>query len=118
MSKTLYLCAIFGLSYFISLGQVGLKKTSEIVGQPDWLVEVFFHKWFWLSLAIYIPCGFGWLALLNRVNLNVGFAGLALTFVFVGLNSWLFFGEVIQISHFVGYALIIAGVVVVSFNGV
>jgi multidrug transporter EmrE-like cation transporter len=54
------------------------------------------------------------LVVLSKVQLSYAYPFLSLAYVVVGLYSWFFFGEDINLARIAGFGLIIAGTVLIA----
>ncbi len=68
----------------------------------------------WLALALYGFATLLWIYLLQRVPLSEAYPFAALAFVLVPLGAAALFGERLSSAHFVGSALIVAGICVIG----
>ncbi len=97
------------------LGQVAQKFAVESWRGPSQGIA---HKlrspWLWLALA---SLGFGllvWLLVLQRLEVGIAYPMLSLNFVLITLVARYLFKESIDTRHWLGVALIIAGVVLLG----
>ena len=67
-----------------------------------------------MGLACYAMGTLVWLAVLSRLDLNVAYPMLSLTFVVVPVLSVLFLGERVPATRWAGIAVIILGVTLVA----
>jgi drug/metabolite transporter (DMT)-like permease len=68
--------------------------------------------WVWLGIAAMIGSLFSWLYALRFVALSVAFTLSGAIQALVPFGSWLFLGETISITRWMGISLVIAGVVI------
>ncbi|MFJ2362168.1 4-amino-4-deoxy-L-arabinose-phosphoundecaprenol flippase subunit ArnE [Pseudomonas sp. NPDC087697] len=97
------------------LGQIAQKYAVESWrGKDSGWGEKLFSPWLWLALA---SLGFGllvWLLVLQRLEVGVAYPMLSLNFVLITLTAHFVFHETIDRRHWIGVALIIAGVVLLG----
>jgi drug/metabolite transporter (DMT)-like permease len=101
-----------------SAGQIATKVGGDQLGQMDfnlqWLLAVAGNTGVWLAIACYIGAFFVWMLILRRNSLSLAFPLSSLVFVGVLLGSWLGLGEQISLLHWVGVAVIMAGIVMLA----
>ncbi|MHC8318013.1 DMT family transporter [Pseudomonas sp. LB3P31] len=101
-----------------SAGQIATKVGGDQLGQMDfnlqWLLAVAGNTGVWLAIACYVGAFFVWMLILRRSHLSLAFPLSSLVFVGVLLGSWLWLGEHISVLHWVGVAVIMAGVVMLA----
>jgi len=103
---------------FESAGQIASKVGGDQLGQmdftPQWLLAVADTPGVWVAIACYIGAFFVWMLILRRSSLSLAFPLSSLVFVGVLLGSWLGLGEQISVLHWVGVAVIMAGVALLA----
>jgi drug/metabolite transporter (DMT)-like permease len=101
-----------------SAGQIATKVGGDQLGQMDfnlqWLLAVAGNTGVWLAIACYIGAFFVWMLILRRSSLSLAFPLSSLVFVGVLLGSWLGLGEQISLLHWVGVAVIMAGIALLA----
>lgn len=101
-----------------SAGQLFTKVAGDQLGQMDfnwqWLGEVVRNPGILAAIASYIGAFFVWMLILRRSSLSLAFPLSSLVFVVVLLGSWLGLGEHISPLHWVGVAVIIAGIALLA----
>ena len=99
-------------------GQIATKVGGDQLGQMDftlqWLQAVMLNPGVWVAIACYIGAFFVWMLILRRSSLSLAFPLSSLVFVGVLLGSWLGLGEHISALHWVGVAVIIAGIALLA----
>ena len=101
---------------FLSVGQVLFKlsalkvKTSGDAFLPSPILDPKFI----MALFVYGIATLMWVYVLQFAPLREAYPYAALAFIFVPLLSYLFLGESLQISSFIGALVIIAGVYIAS----
>ncbi len=102
----------------IALGQVLFKLAAARVeagaGVRALLVSLLLNPPLLLALAVYGATTVGWVWLLKDRDLSTAYPLFGLSFVFVAGLGRLVFGEPLTWSVFVGTALIVAGVAVIT----
>ncbi|WP_324727542.1 4-amino-4-deoxy-L-arabinose-phosphoundecaprenol flippase subunit ArnE [Pseudomonas chlororaphis] len=97
------------------LGQIAQKFAVESWrGQPSGAFDKLRSPWLWLALA---SLGLGllvWLLVLQRVEVGIAYPMLSLNFVLITLIARFVFHEAIDRRHWLGVALVLAGVLLLS----
>ncbi|AZD22306.1 Undecaprenyl phosphate-aminoarabinose flippase subunit ArnE [Pseudomonas chlororaphis subsp. aurantiaca] len=97
------------------LGQIAQKFAVESWrGQPSGALAKLRSPWLWLALA---SLGLGllvWLLVLQRVEVGIAYPMLSLNFVLITLIARFVFHEAIDRRHWLGVALVLAGVLLLS----
>ncbi|AZD79614.1 4-amino-4-deoxy-L-arabinose-phosphoundecaprenol flippase subunit ArnE [Pseudomonas chlororaphis] len=97
------------------LGQIAQKFAVESWrGQPSGALAKLLSPWLWLALA---SLGLGllvWLLVLQRVEVGIAYPMLSLNFVLITLIARFVFHEAIDRRHWLGVALVLAGVLLLS----
>lgn len=101
-----------------SAGQIATKIGGDELGQMDfnlqWLLAVAGNTGVWLAIACYVCAFFVWMLILRRSHLSLAFPLSSLVFIGVLLGSWLWLGEHISVLHWVGVAVIMAGIALLA----
>ncbi|AZE93263.1 Permease of the drug/metabolite transporter (DMT) superfamily [Pseudomonas orientalis] len=101
-----------------SAGQLFTKVAGDQLGQMDfswqWLVQVAHNPGILAAIASYLGAFFVWMLILRRSSLSLAFPLSSLVFVAVLLGSWLGLGEHIGVLHWVGVAVIVAGIALLA----
>jgi uncharacterized membrane protein len=108
------------IAIFASIGQIFLKlgvasNISKIVTFND-LVIFLFRPYLLAGFSIYFLCAFLWLWVLTKIQLNIAYPFLSLTFVFVPLFSWIFIGEKLTLTYLTGTSLIFIGAYIIIYG--
>ncbi|WP_097303447.1 4-amino-4-deoxy-L-arabinose-phosphoundecaprenol flippase subunit ArnE [Pseudomonas chlororaphis] len=97
------------------LGQIAQKFAVESWrGQSSGALAKLRSPWLWLALA---SLGLGllvWLLVLQRVEVGIAYPMLSLNFVLITLIARFVFHEAIDRRHWLGVALVLAGVLLLS----
>lgn len=97
------------------LGQVAQKYAVESWrGQASGMLDKLRSPWLWLAL---LSLGLGllvWLLVLQRVEVGIAYPMLSLNFVFITLIARFVFHENIDRRHWLGVALVLCGVLLLS----
>lgn len=108
---------IAAVCLFTSFGQVAQKlAVSGWRMKPTGVTGKLRSAWLWTAFA---SMGLGlllWLAVLQRLDVGVAYAMLSLNFVLVTLVARYVFAEPADRRHWLGVALIVAGVVVMGVS--
>ena len=95
--------------FAISVGQV-LFKVAAVSQEGVSFWDKLTHPALMIGLFIYGGATIFWIWLLQSVPLNIAYPYMALAFLFVPLMSLFFLGEKVELSTWVGSALIVIGV--------
>lgn len=106
---------LLGACLLTCLGQVAQKYAVESWRGVDsgWGAKLR-SPWLWLALA---SLGLGllvWLLVLQRLEVGIAYPMLSLNFVLITLVARFVFHEAIDRRHWIGVALVIAGVVLLG----
>ena len=103
---------------FETLSQICMKFASVsldgIAFGKQWFLQAAHSGWFWGSLASDLCCFLCWMAILKHAKLSVAFPLSSVCFITVLLAGWGIFGEPILYQHWLGTALIMSGIYLVS----
>ena len=101
-----------------SAGQLFTKVAGDQLGQMDfnwqWLTQVARNPGILAAIASYLGAFFVWMLILRRSSLSLACPLSSLVFVAVLLGSWLGLGEHISVLHWVGVAVIVAGIALLA----
>ena len=117
--RKFYMIGFLFLMLFDTLGQISFKMTAEsaqpLEASSFWLFRVFTEPWVYIAICGYIGAFFTWMTLLRRAPVGPAFAATHLEVVTVMIASVLLFGEQISLSHLIGAAFVIGGIVFLAF---
>ena len=103
-----------------AFAQIAMKKAVSAAGIA-WslgpLARLFLHPWMLVCLGSYAVSVVLWAAAMSHVPVNFAYPFLALGFVAGAFMSILFLGETIPPLRWVALAIIVAGVVLLTFTG-
>jgi undecaprenyl phosphate-alpha-L-ara4N flippase subunit ArnE len=100
-----------------SFGQVAQKlAVSGWSKRPTGLAGKLRSAWLWTALVSMGLALLLWLAVLQRLEVGVAYSMLSLNFVLVTLVAHYGFAEPTDGRHFLGVALIVAGVTVMGLS--
>ncbi len=103
-----------------AFAQIAMKKAVSATGM-EWslvpLVRLFLHPWMLICLSCYAVSVVVWAAAMNHVPVNFAYPFLALGFVAGAFMSVIFLGETIPPLRWLALAVIVAGVVLLTFTG-
>jgi drug/metabolite transporter (DMT)-like permease len=116
---------IVAISINAVAGQLLLKRALVALGgraalstMSKFLLDAMASPWIYASLAVQ---GFGyflWMVLISREKLGIATASVGAGFyILMPLCAWTFYGESLSFLQWFGIALITAGVIFVSTNG-
>jgi drug/metabolite transporter (DMT)-like permease len=104
------------------LGQLFLKIGMQQVGEFTMFqkgiilqyLKIFLNPYVFIGLCFYFLSTVFYLYLISRVPLSFAYPMLSLSYVIVGLISWIFFKEQILAINWVGMGVILVGVALVA----
>ena len=107
-----------------TIGQLCAKKGVMNIGQvylnPSKIISIIFQFFsnplILIGVFAYLIGSVIWLTALSRVELSFAYPFVSLTYVFVFIGSWFFFGETINLFRCLGLALIVCGVFFISLS--
>ena len=95
--------------------QVGAKEASNVT-VPRWIgwtgLRGFISLWTAAGIGVYIAAFANWLYVLRWVPLSVAYPLTTAVQVLVAVSAWLFLGEHIPVTRWVGILLISGGLIV------
>jgi uncharacterized membrane protein len=96
----------------------GLIRMGEITWGLSYLITIFFgllfNPFIWLAAIFMVASAFTWLLALSKSTLSYAYPILSVGYVLVSILSWLFFGELMNLTKVVGLGIIAVGVVMLS----
>lgn len=102
------------LSLKMGMNQVGTIDSTSVAHPVETLSNVFRSPMVWVGLALY---GFGavaWLIVLSRLDLSFAYPFLALSYAITPILAWRLLDESVSALRWLGIAVIILGVVIIS----
>ncbi len=104
------------------LGQVLLKIGMVQIGKYSLMqkgivlqyIKIIFNPYVFFGLAAYFVGTMFWLYLISRVPLNFAYPLLSLSYVFIAIISIFLFKEQVSVVNWVGIAVIMFGVILVT----
>jgi drug/metabolite transporter (DMT)-like permease len=118
MGKYLFVAGTLLLTAF---GQLIIKARLVAIGQPvdgkiSYLIAVFLDPWVWSGLAGAVLAAVFWILALGQLSVSIAYPFMALAFLIVPLGALLFLHEEISTIQWLGYSIIIVGVVITSLG--
>ena len=96
------------------LFKIGLTRTGAMTLQN--LPAVFLSPLIWMGLGLYVIATLIWFAVLSRAQLNVVYPLQSLSYILALVGSIVVFHEQVTPMRWVGVAVILVGVVLVSWQ--
>ena len=96
------------------LFKLGLARTGAMTLQN--LPTVFLSPLIWMGLSLYVVATLIWFAVLSRAQLNVVYPLQSLSYILALVGSIIVFHEQVTPMRWVGVAVILLGVVLVSWQ--
>jgi uncharacterized membrane protein len=113
----IFIFTIINISLLVS-GQLLWKLGIQQVGGVSY--SVFFQlisSWYmWLGTIVYVVATIIWFKLLSMGNLSVVYPLQSLAYVFSILLAWIIFGENIPWTRWLGVAVLVLGVYLISLE--
>jgi drug/metabolite transporter (DMT)-like permease len=104
--------------FAMSLGQILFKIASQNISKPRISWETFWqlslNPYLILGLIVYAATTVLWVIVLSNASLSKSYPFMALSMILVPLAGVALFGEKPSVSLFVGGALVVAGILVIS----
>jgi len=103
----------------ISCGQILYKFASNKFdeNQSNWLLTLIFNSYFIAAVFLYALASGLWVYVIRNMPLSFAYPITALAYFFVPLLSYLFLGETLRVSTFIGATIIAFGVYISSIQG-
>ena len=108
------------------LGQILFKKTAmeikpifdhfDEIGVIKLFLSLVTIPYFCIALVVYALATFYWLFLLQKIPLSIAYPFTALAMVIIPILSIIIFDEKISLSYWIGAALIVMGICLISFK--
>ena len=109
------LLLLLGVCLLTCLGQIAQKLAVDRgPGDTAGLVERLRSPWLLLALASLGLALLLWLLVLQRLDVGIAYPMLSLNFVLLTLVARFGFGEAIDARHWLGLALLVAGVILLG----
>lgn len=99
----------------ISLGQILFKKAAMSIADAAQWQHWVFNGWLISAFALYGGTTLLWVWVLRHAPLHLAYPFMALAFLIVPCLGWLLMGEPVHTATFLGGALILAGITVISY---
>lgn len=109
---------LLAFAILIAAGQLLFKRTaqgiSDVNGTVAIVQRIMFDPYFIAATTMYLSATFLWIFALREIPLSSAYPFMALAFVLVPAGAMFFFGESLGLRYFIGLALILAGIAVIS----
>lgn len=102
------------------LGQLLMKRGMMLFGTFPLsqllfkIVPIFLNPWVFSGLVCFGLSAIFWLVVLSRLELSLVYPMVSVAYVLVALASWFFFKENLSLVRWLGIAVIILGVYLIS----
>jgi multidrug transporter EmrE-like cation transporter len=121
-SPLVFLPLILFTVFTNAAAQIMLKKGMTSIGPLDvganglisTVFGVVFNPFVFAGLCTFVISMASHLVVLSKVQLSYAYPFLSLAYVVVGLYSWFFFGEDMNLARVAGFGLIIAGTILIA----
>jgi len=116
-----YIALTVGLTLYSQLiirwqvGQAGTIENSAY-GSVWYVFTLIMSPWVLSSLAATFLAGVCWILTMTKFELSYAYPFIALNYVLVGFAAVILFGESLTGAKVVGTALVVAGIVVISWS--
>jgi drug/metabolite transporter (DMT)-like permease len=102
------------LSLKMGMNHVGTIDATSVAQPVETLSNVFRSPMVWVGLALYGLGAVAWLIVLSRLDLSFAYPFLALSYAITPILAWRLLDEPISALRWLGIAVIISGVLIVS----
>jgi len=113
---------LLAFAVLIAAGQLLFKRTAQgvadVTGTVAIVQRIMFDPYFIAATAMYLAATFLWIFALREIPLSSAYPFMALAFVLVPAGAMFFFGESLDLRYFIGLALILAGIAVISSSSI
>ena len=90
---------------------------SDVTSIWDTIFIVATSPWVLIGMVLHVAALVIWLWALSRVDITFAYPFLAVGYVLVSLMAWLWLGEQISLTRFLGMVVIVIGIVILSRGG-
>lgn len=110
---------------FTTTGELFLKRGMNEIGTFDFasgstiiptLIRIFTNPWILIGFAGFGAGSIFWLSVISRVPLSLAYPMLALSYVIIVIESWIFLGEGLHPLRVIGSIVVGIGVVLVGLS--
>jgi drug/metabolite transporter (DMT)-like permease len=110
---------------FSTTGELFLKRGMTEIGSFDFasvstivptLVKIFTNPYIWIGFIGFGGGSIFWLSVISRVPLSLAYPMLALSYVIVVVESWIFLGEGLHPLRIVGSIIVGIGVAIIGLS--
>jgi multidrug transporter EmrE-like cation transporter len=98
------------------MSNVGVIDSFAIADLTSIVLAMLKQPLFYVAGVVYVMGFAAWMVVLSRVELNVAYPVLALSYVLIPIAGTLFFNETVTPLRWLGIAIVLAGVVVVGLS--
>ena len=125
MLSIIHIVQLILFALMMSTGQFLFKKTAisiETINSPipvsfgliDGLFRALHVPWFYMAIFLYSLATLFWLYILQKVPLSIAYPFTATTMIWVPLIAYIFFGERLTYSYWMGIILIVSGIAIIG----
>lgn len=111
------LAAAAQLTLKFGVNRVVAERPLNLRAPVPEVIRLFSHLAVWAGLALFAISAVFWMVALSRTSLSFAYPFAALTYVLILLFDWLVLKEPVVALRWVGVALIIGGLILVSRTG-
>ena len=94
--------------------KVGASETTRVAGWEWTGLMSLASSWIWVAIVFVILSFVCWIYVLRHIPLSIAFPLSNVVHVFVPLSCWIFLGEDISATRWLGIAIVIFGLAVVA----
>lgn len=94
--------------------QIGTLTGTSLIPQ---LLKMIFRPFVFIGFALYLISSFFWLVAISKVPLSYAYPLISISYAFVVFLSWIIFKEQVGLLRWLGVAVIIFGVYLISRSG-
>jgi len=114
----LIVCVLLAIAgqIFLKTGmnQIGSINVKSLLSSK--FFSIVFQKYVFIGIVCYFSGAMLWLVVLSQVDVSYAYPLLAISYVFVAIYSWIFFGENITTYRALGIILITIGAILINLK--
>jgi len=110
---------------FSTTGELFLKRGMNEIGSFDFasvstivptFIKIISNPWIWIGFIGFGGGSIFWLSVISRVPLSLAYPMLALSYVIIVVESWIFLGEGLHPMRVLGSIVVGIGVAIVGLS--
>ena len=110
---------------FSTTGELFLKRGMNEIGSFDFasvstivptFIKIISNPWIWIGFIGFGGGSIFWLSVISRVPLSLAYPMLALSYVIIVVESWIFLGEGLHPMRIIGSLVVGVGVAIIGIS--